>query len=45
MLNLFGSVVEFMFDQISKKKNTKIECSLYFLDRFDVLMPKIIFKK
>jgi hypothetical protein len=23
----------------------KIECDLYFLDRFDVLMSKIIFKK
>ena len=23
----------------------KIECGLYFLDRFDVLMSKIIFKK
>jgi len=24
---------------------TKIECGLYFLDRFDLLMSKIIFKK
>jgi hypothetical protein len=24
---------------------TKIECGLYFLDRFDVLMLKMIFKK
>ena len=24
---------------------TKIECGLYFLDRFDVLMSKIILKK
>jgi hypothetical protein len=23
----------------------KIECGLYFLDRFDVLMSKMIFKK
>jgi hypothetical protein len=24
---------------------TKIECGLYFLDRFDMLMSKMIFKK
>jgi len=35
--NLFS--IEFQF---FKKK---IECGLYFLDRFDVLMSKMIFKK
>jgi hypothetical protein len=36
--NLF--LTEFQFFFIAK-----IECGLYFLDRFDVLMLKIIFKK
>ena len=35
----FGVVVKFQFFFI------KIECGLYFLDRFDVLMSKMIFKK
>jgi hypothetical protein len=46
--SLFGSAVEPAFDQISKFFIiffAKIECGLYFLDRFDVLMSKIIFKK
>jgi len=44
MLNLSDSAVESIFDQILIFF-IKIECGLYFLDRFDVLMPKIIFKK
>jgi hypothetical protein len=46
--SLFGSAVEPAFDQISNFFNfffAKIECGLYFLDRFDVLMSKMIFKK
>ena len=43
--NLFGSAVEPAFDQILIFFFAKIECDLYFLDRFDVLMSKIIFKK
>jgi len=42
---MFGSAVEPTFDQISIFFFVKIECGLYFLDRFDVLMSKIIFKK
>jgi hypothetical protein len=33
-----------VFDQISIFFCAKIECGLYFLDRFDVLMSKMIFK-
>jgi len=44
-VSLFGSAVESMFDQISIFFFAKIECGLYFLDRFDVLMSKMIFKK
>jgi hypothetical protein len=33
------------FHQILNFFFAKIECGLYFLDRFDVLMSKIIFKK
>jgi hypothetical protein len=41
-----GSAVELAFDQILNFFFfAKIECGLYFLDRFDVLMSKIIFKK
>jgi hypothetical protein len=43
--SLFGSAVEPAFDQILIFFFAKIECDLYFLDRFDVLMSKIIFKK
>ena len=45
--SLFGSVVEIAFRQILKLFFffVKIKCGLYFLDRFDVLMSKIIFKK
>jgi hypothetical protein len=34
-----------VFHQILNFFFVKIECDLYFLDRFDVLMSKIIFKK
>jgi hypothetical protein len=44
--SLFGSVVEHAFDRISNFFFfAKIECGLYFLDRFDMLMSKMIFKK
>jgi hypothetical protein len=43
--SLFGSAVEPAFDRISNFFFAKIECGLYFLDRFDVLMSKMIFKK
>jgi hypothetical protein len=43
---LSGSAVEPVFHRISILFFfAKIECGLYFLDRFDVLMLKIIFKK
>jgi hypothetical protein len=43
---LFGSAVELAFHRISIFFFfAKIECGLYFLDRFDVLMSKMIFKK
>jgi len=43
---MFGYTVEFVFDQILNFfVFVKIKCSLYFLDRFDVLISKIIFKK
>jgi nucleoside-diphosphate-sugar epimerase len=43
---LFGSAVEPVFHRISIFFFlAKIECGLYFLDRFDVLMSKTIFKK
>ena len=46
IISLFGSVVELAFDQISNFFFfAKIECGLYFFDRFDVLISKIIFKK
>jgi len=47
ILRLFGIVFVTVFHQILKKKNffAKIECGLYFLNRFDVLMSKMIFKK
>jgi hypothetical protein len=42
----FGSAVEPAFDQILIFFFfAKIECGLYFLDRFDVLVSKMIFKK
>ena len=34
-----------LFVKFQKKKFIKIECGLYLLDRFDVLISKIIFKK
>jgi len=43
--SLFGSVVEPAFDRILIFFFVKIECGFYFLDRFDVLMSKMIFKK
>jgi hypothetical protein len=44
--SLFGSAVEPVFDQILNYFFfAKIECGLYLLDRFDVLMSKMIFKK
>jgi len=44
---LLGSAVEPAFHRISNFFFffAKIECGLYFLDRFDVLMSKMIFKK
>jgi hypothetical protein len=45
---MFGSAVQLAFHQISNFVFfffAKIECDLYFLDRFDVLMSKMIFKK
>jgi hypothetical protein len=42
--SLFGSAIEPAFDQILIFF-AKIECGLYFLDRFDVLVSKMIFKK
>jgi len=41
---MFGSAVEPAFDKILIFF-IKIDCGLYFLDRFDVIMSKIIFKK
>jgi len=45
ILSMFGSAVEPAFDKILIFFFTKIDCGLYFLDRFDVMMSKIIFKK
>jgi len=46
MKRLFGSAVEPVFHLISNFFFfAKIECGLYFLDRFDILMSKMIFKK
>jgi len=42
---MFGFVFVTVFHQILKFFFAKIECGLHFLDRFDVLMLKIIFKK
>jgi len=42
---MFGSAVQLAFHQILNFFFAKIECGLYFLDRFDVLKSKIIFKK
>jgi hypothetical protein len=42
----FGSAVQPAFQRILIFFFfAKIECGLYFLDRFDVLISKIIFKK
>jgi hypothetical protein len=42
----FGSAVQPAFRRISNFFFfAKIECGLYLLDRFDVLISKIIFKK
>jgi hypothetical protein len=41
----FDIVFVTVFHQILNFFFVKIECDLYFLDRFDVLMSKIIFKK
>jgi hypothetical protein len=45
IMSPFGSAVQPDFDRILNFFFAKIECSLYFLDRFDVLMSKMIFKK
>jgi hypothetical protein len=42
---LFGCAFQPAFCQILNIFFAKIECGLYFLDRFDVLMLKMIFKK
>jgi len=42
---LFGIVFVTVFCQILNFIFAKIKCGLYFLDCFDVLMSKIIFKK
>jgi hypothetical protein len=42
---LFGIEFVTAFHQILNFFFAKIECGLYFLDRFDMLMSKIIFKK
>jgi len=42
---MFGIVFVIVFRQILNFFFVKIECGLYFLDCFDVLMSKIIFKK
>jgi len=44
-MRLFGIAFVIAFHQILNFFFAKIECGLYFLDRFDVLMSKIIFKK
>ena len=41
----FGCAFQPVFRQILNFFFAKIECGLYFLDRFDVLMLKMIFKK
>jgi hypothetical protein len=43
--SLFGCAFQPAFRQILNLFFAKIECGLYFLDRFDVLMLKMIFKK
>jgi len=47
LVRLFGIAFVTVFHQILKffLFFAKIECGLYFLDRFDVLMSKIILKK
>jgi len=45
ILGMFGIVFVIAFRQILNFFFAKIEYGLYFLDRFDVLMSKIIFKK
>jgi hypothetical protein len=42
---VFGIVFVTVFRQILNLFFAKIKCGLYFLDRFDVVMSKIIFKK
>jgi len=44
-MGAFGSAVQSAFHRIKNFFLTKIECGLYFFDRFDVLISKIIFKK
>jgi hypothetical protein len=41
----FGITFVIVFHQILNFFFIKIKCGLYFLDRFDVLMSKMIFKK
>jgi hypothetical protein len=48
ILGAFGSAVQPAFQRISNFFFfffAKIECGLYLLDRFDVLISKMIFKK
>jgi len=45
MERAFGSAVQPAFQRILNFFFVKIECGLYFLDRFDVLISKMIFKK
>jgi len=42
---LFDCAFQPAFRQILNFFFAKIECGLYFLDRFDVLILKMIFKK
>ena len=46
--DLLFSLLDSVWERGSKNSIlffAKIECGLYFLDRFDVLMSKMIFKK
>jgi hypothetical protein len=44
-MTMFGNVTTAAFSKILNFFFIKIEYGLYILDRFDVLMSKIIFKK
>jgi len=45
VMGMFGIAFTTVFRQILIFFFATIECGLYFLDRFDVLMSKMIFKK